>query len=151
VADFATDLALRTGATVAVRTTRGDAATRTASTTTITTATVTTTTAAVEAATTRVVHGSTELQLHVRLVLETMSLEGNEVREHVVEGEGLTIGHHGGDEGIILDRKSWKQISEHLFITKWSVGGSELVGEPCDLAEEVSSRMIMLFGSREFN
>lgn len=103
------------------------------------------------AATARVVRESTELQLRVRLVLETTSLEGNEVREHFIEVEGLTLGRHGGDEGIILGRKTCKQISEHLVIAKWSAGGSELVGEPRDLAEEVGSRKIVLFGSREFD
>jgi hypothetical protein len=115
------------------------------------TTTVTMTTTAVEAATAHAVHESTELQLHVRLVLEATSLEGNKVREHVIEGEGLTLGHHGGDEGIILDRKTCKKISEHLLVVKWSVGGSELIGKPHDLAEEVSSRKIMLFGSHEFD
>jgi hypothetical protein len=52
---------------------------------------------------------------------------------------------------FILDQKTCKQISEHLFISKWSIGGGEFVGKPRNLVEEVSSRNITLLGCHEFD
>jgi hypothetical protein len=146
VDDFTANLALGSGVTVAAMTTHGHAATRTTST-----VAVTTTMAAEGAATARVVHGGVELQLHIYLVLESACLEGDEMREHVIEGDRLAFRHHGGDKGIILDRETYKQISVHLFISKWSIGDGELVGEPRNLAEEVGNRKIVLPGCCEFD
>jgi hypothetical protein len=115
------------------------------------TAAINTTTAAEGATTTRVVHGGAELQLHIHLVLESAGLEGDEVRKHIIEGESLTLDCLGGDKWIILDRETCKQIGEHLFISKGSISGGELVGEPRNPAEEVDSRKIVLPGCREFD
>jgi hypothetical protein len=69
------------------------------------TATITMTTVA---STTRVMRRCTNLHVQLRLVLEFASLEHNQVREHIIEGERLSLGHHGGDEGIIGGRETYE-------------------------------------------
>jgi hypothetical protein len=60
------------------------------------------------ASTTHVMRRCTNLHVQLRLVLEFVGLKCNQVREHIVEGECLSLGHHGGDEGIIGGRETYE-------------------------------------------
>jgi hypothetical protein len=73
------------------------------------------------------------------------------VREDIIKRERLSLGGHGGDEGVVFSRETGEKIGENLLITERSVDSSELSCEARDLVEEVSSGQITFLHRDEFH
>jgi hypothetical protein len=102
VVELVIDLALRTGV-IAMMITMGESATTRVTTTR-------------GATMTHVVGKCTMLYIQFSHVLELATLKHYHVCEHVVKGEWLGLGHHGGDEWVIVNQMSRQLTHEDLLI-----------------------------------